>query len=309
MRIHRFLIPLCLLTASCAVGERSESHTATDSDAATLSTDAFAPGWTRSGMTRTYLADDLYGHINGGAELFKEFGFQSLDVRNWLKGEDELTLEIYRMNHPVGALGIYLAQVGDEKPVAGLSARHSWNRYQLSLIKGECFVQINNFSGDASLLSDVRALAERALGEIPDRAFVDPFATMPERDLVPGSLRLFRGPLALEPIYTLGRGDVLQLAGETFGVVGEYRQTGLDPFVRIRIDYPAGQALNVITHLRANHDRYLECVMSSDEWLLFEDYQGRYVAVTRVMSSLEVLLKLNDKPWPPAPGYWLFGAD
>ncbi|MCP4546315.1 MAG: hypothetical protein GY835_07610 [bacterium] len=305
----RILILLsCLLSASCAgSGQGADEVVAVTSG--TLPADGFVPGWIKSGTERIYRASDLYGHINGGAELFKEFGFLSLNVQGYVHGEEELTLEIYHMDCPTGALGIYLAQVGEENPAADLPVRHSWNPYQLSLIRGDCFVQVNNFSGDAGLLPVIRTLVEHTLPGIPDHYLGDPFTALPDRDLMRGSRRLIRGALALEPIYTLGQGDILQLAGETFAAVGNYRQSGLEPYILMRIDYPGGQAARVLENLRLNHDRYLEQVESSEDWLLLQDYRGLYVAVVRVMSGLEIVLKLNEKPAAPTTGFWLFAAE
>ena len=57
--------------------------------------DNFVKGWVKSGQTLRFTKNDLYGHINGGAELFLEFGFNELLVQRYEKGGEEITLEIY----------------------------------------------------------------------------------------------------------------------------------------------------------------------------------------------------------------------
>ncbi len=39
--------------------------------------DGAAPGWTRAGTQRVYGPGELYNYIDGGAELFLEFGFEA----------------------------------------------------------------------------------------------------------------------------------------------------------------------------------------------------------------------------------------
>lgn len=43
--------------------------------------DGAAPGWTRAGTQKVYGPGDLYNYIDGGAELFLEFGFEALTDR------------------------------------------------------------------------------------------------------------------------------------------------------------------------------------------------------------------------------------
>ena len=56
---------------------------------------------------RQYIGEALYGFMNGGSELYLEYGFKHLraiDVT--YKGED-YTIEIYKMESPEDAFGIY----------------------------------------------------------------------------------------------------------------------------------------------------------------------------------------------------------
>ena len=57
----------------------------------------FEPGWVEAGATKSFYKHDLYGHINGGAELFLEFGFEKLTVQRYHKDTIEIDLEIYEI--------------------------------------------------------------------------------------------------------------------------------------------------------------------------------------------------------------------
>lgn len=58
--------------------------------------------------TEEFAGAALAGHINGGAELYKEYGFKHLTVQYVrLPGEEELVVESYRMQSPPAAYGIY----------------------------------------------------------------------------------------------------------------------------------------------------------------------------------------------------------
>jgi hypothetical protein len=79
-----------------------------------------AAGWTREDRVHRFVGKDLYGHIDGGAELFYEFGFRDLRVERWTRGDQALVVERYRMEGPPAALGIYLAVGGGGEPIRGL---------------------------------------------------------------------------------------------------------------------------------------------------------------------------------------------
>ena len=66
------------------------------------------PGIEVSGESKLYVGDDLFNLINGGAELYHEFGFAEVLVTEILiQGTDPLKVEIYDMGSPEAAWGIY----------------------------------------------------------------------------------------------------------------------------------------------------------------------------------------------------------
>ena len=52
----------------------------------------FAPGWAAAGALRTFSGQDLFNQIDGGAELFLEFGFANLRLQAYARDKSELTL-------------------------------------------------------------------------------------------------------------------------------------------------------------------------------------------------------------------------
>ncbi|MCK5766676.1 MAG: hypothetical protein KAH26_11870 [Bacteroidales bacterium] len=70
--------------------------------------DTTCPGIEVSGEPILYVGDDLFDLINGGAELYHEFGFAEVLVTEILIQEaDPLKVEIYDMGSPEAAWGIY----------------------------------------------------------------------------------------------------------------------------------------------------------------------------------------------------------
>jgi len=56
---------------------------------------------------KTYIGQSLYDHIDGGAEVYFEYGFARVEVGYYDRDEKEIQVEVYRMANPFAAAGIY----------------------------------------------------------------------------------------------------------------------------------------------------------------------------------------------------------
>ncbi len=64
-------------------------------------------GWQRKGEARLYVGASLYQHINGGAELYNQFGFDRLAVQDYVHEAHEVRVEIYKMKDQAGAGAVF----------------------------------------------------------------------------------------------------------------------------------------------------------------------------------------------------------
>jgi hypothetical protein len=262
-----------------------------------LPPDDFSPGWKKSGDLRKFRGSNLFDYIDGGAELFLEFGFAGLVVGKYRKENLELVLEIYQMENPGAALGIYLLKCGPETPIQGLSVRNSGEKTQFTLLKGSNFIHINNFQGDESLLPAMTALAHKTLEALPEGNPVKLFDYLPREKLIEGSERLVRGPYALQPIFTFGEGDILQLGGKIFGVVADYRDEKGQVYSRIVIPYPDRElAFSVFQGLIKNLDPYLKILERFEKGFIFSDYREKYGVVEVNKNLLDIRINLSTRP-------------
>jgi hypothetical protein len=114
---------------------------------------------------------------------------------------------------------------------------------------------------------------------------------------VPGSERLVRGPYGLQPYFTFGEGDILQLGGRIFGVVANYRESPNAVFLRFIIPYAGEtQAGSVYANLLANLDPYLKVLETREGAFVFEDHRGKFGIVERKGSNLDIRVNLDLRP-------------
>lgn len=259
--------------------------------------DNFVAGWEKSRFMRRFIEKDLFNYINGAAELFHEFGFEELWVQRYKNEENEITLEIYRMESPEAALGIYLMKCGDETPAEGISVRNSGSRFQLIVVKGRYFVQVNNPEGNETFLPVMVVLIRYLLESIQGEKPVTLFGFLPKENLVSGSELIIRGPYALQPIFTFGEGDILQLEGKIFGVVGDYRDCHGGVFTRLIVLYPDEEAtLSAYRKLFSNLDPYLQVLTQWERGFVFEDYRNKFGIVEIKEYGIEIRVDLSEKP-------------
>jgi len=267
-------------------------------DAGLLPPDGFLGGWSRHEGTRVFPGAELYGHIDGGAELFLEFGFEALTLQRYRRGADEFILEVYRMTDPGAALGIYLMKCGRETPEAGFPERHTAGRYQLELVKGRYYTRVTSVGGKAEMqpaLLDFGRFAATGIPAVPAPAAP---GLLPREGLLEGTLRLIRGPYALQAVAgNLGEGDFLLLGGKVTAAAGDYREPGDSVSIRVVAEYPSGEAASAA--FRGLHERLdplLKVLEKDEERMVFRDGAGKFGAASLDGRRVEVLFELPSKP-------------
>lgn len=251
-------------------------------------------GWETAGQPAEFRGGNLFDYIDGGAEIFLEFGFDRLVVQDYKKGNSEIVLELYQMESPESALGIYLMKCGVETPIDGVPARNSGDQTQFTITKGSAFIHINNPDGRAWLLPVMVDLARAVLESVPPGGPVTLLDELPEEKRVPGSERLIRGPYALQSIFTLGEGDVLELGGKIFAAAADYRDQADEPSTRLVVSYPNEQRAEAAFHnLLDKLDPYLEVIEKRDRAFAFKDFRQKIGKVERNGPKLEVSLNLD----------------
>jgi len=264
-----------------------------------LPPDGFMPGWSRADGPKVFRGAELFGHINGGSEIFLELGFDHLHIQHFGDGEDQwVTAEIYVMDDPTAALGIYLTRInGRECPNPGILQRHSTNPRQVLVVIGNLFIVTTNPTGLASLNPIVTELARQIARLAPEAPSQDPFADLPTVGRIRLSERVIAGPFTLAELFTLGYGDILSLGETSHAVAADYAVEGGDPFTLIHVSHPTRAASKAaFSHLVANLDSYLEPLETSKKRLTFKDSWNKYGEVRLVGSRVEIRLNMMALP-------------
>ncbi len=100
--------------------------------------------------TRTFTGTSLFGYINGGAELYLEYGFSAATVTEISLMGGKYKTEIYKMSDPEAAFGIFSVSKYRCLSMPPLTDFTCQTRYQFQICKGRYYVSIINGTGTGS---------------------------------------------------------------------------------------------------------------------------------------------------------------
>jgi hypothetical protein len=294
--MKRLFVSFAMLVAATSGAWATQPAARPAGDAAMMPSEAVVAGWKKADAVRVFSRADLYGYIDGGAEMFLELGFDQLTLQKYRNGTNELAVEIYRMSDPVAATGIYLMKRGKETRDAAFKERHTINRHQLMFVRDRYYVTVNNLSGADTMQAELVRFGVRVAAKLPTDRLPVELRALPARGLVAGSERLLRGPFGLQTLYTLGDGDILQQANRVVGVSGSYKDASGD-YTLLIVAYPdAASATRAMANVQHNLDKYLKPVATAPTRLLFKDYENRFGVLTVSGRQIEVRLHLAKAP-------------
>jgi len=91
---------------------------------------------------RVFTGTALYGFMNGGADLFYEYGFKELVSREIRYKDEDFTVDVYTMDTPLDAFGIYSIHVFKCLRTDSLGRFDCLSKYQLQAVDGNAYVSI-----------------------------------------------------------------------------------------------------------------------------------------------------------------------
>jgi hypothetical protein len=146
----------------------------------------------------TFSGDALYGYIDGGSDLVFEYGFKAVYVSEYKLGAIKAQLEIWQMNDPSSAFGLYSLSIAQCR---------DWNRfgtfscstpYQVASASGPLYINATNRMGSRDGQAFCEELVKKVLEKNPQQAwYIPPIFQHPKLAPYINSLRMFRGPLAV----------------------------------------------------------------------------------------------------------------
>jgi len=164
----------------------------------------FLPGkelknWQAEDSPQQYGGDDLYLYINGGAEIYHEYGFEQVIVQDYSNKQGKsISIELFEMSGPESAFGMYRFKSSSLGKELSIGDGAGLEDYYLNFWKGKYLITLTGFDADTETVLGLKQIAEAIDARIKSEASVPKLVKMlPKKGLIKPSIKYFKGSLAL----------------------------------------------------------------------------------------------------------------
>jgi len=156
------------------------------------------PGWEPADEVQRFTGDDLFLFIDGGADLFLEYGFREVAARAYRgPGGATINAEIYEMADPGAAFGVYSVRSGETGDDATVGSTARLAEYYLTVWQDRYVATFTGLSETSAVRDGLVAIGRAVAGGIAGRAPAPALAAaLPAAGQRPHSVRYVRGPVA-----------------------------------------------------------------------------------------------------------------
>ncbi len=185
-----------------------------------------ADGWRAESPGVAYSYENLHEYVNGGAERYLGYGFRELYLADFINEQHTgaLRVEVYLMDSPANAYGIFSSDRGGEDP-GDIGSDAALGSYLLQFWQGPCFIRIQDMELTGRLggaMAEFGRLISEAIPYPAGQGCPELVAVIPEQGLLKESVCYFHTQNSLNSFIYLGKSNLLRLSEQTDAVTAEY---------------------------------------------------------------------------------------
>jgi len=198
---------LILALASASLTQETAVPDQAPSDLAALLPKAGeASGWTPKGVPRRFKGQDLFLFINGGAEIYHEYGFREVMTQDYEGAEGRtVALEVFEMADPAAAYGMFTFKSSGEGRPADVGQDSELEDYYLNFWQGPYLVTVTGSDDSSASLAGVLAVGRAVGGRVKTTGVRPATAALLPPEWAGPRLKYLRGPLGLynlNPVFS-----------------------------------------------------------------------------------------------------------
>jgi hypothetical protein len=244
-------------------------------------------GWAKDGEPQEFEGEELYTYIDGGAEIYQEYGFARVVVQDYkTAGGKSVSLEIFEMTSPAAAFGMFsFKRSGSGKSVPFGTGAELESYYQ-NFWKGRFLVTLTGFDDARETVDGLLAIGAAVDAKLPGDCGEPPLVgALPADGLRPGSVKYLKGLLGLNNVYPFYTARGLNFRDAVRGLYASGETL-------ILLDYGSDEArraawLELRTALETS-GRFEHAKNYLADAVAFQDGKGQYVAFAEAGTCLAV---------------------
>lgn len=149
--------------------------------------------------SRTFNGNALWGYINGGADIYLEYGFDKLLAQKLSYEGKRYVVDVYKMTGPESAFGIFSVSHMNCENKLSENEYSCVSPYQVQLVKGPFYLSIVNENGSNSEQLICKKIADILEDKIVEESYSIP-VLFDKEEFIPyiGKVKLLNGRLGIE---------------------------------------------------------------------------------------------------------------
>lgn len=187
------------------------------------------PNWAIKDSIETYSNDDLFFYINGGADIYLEYGFEKVVACKYINNLTRtILIDIYKMTDPTAAHGIFSLNSSSKGIAIELGTKSILYDYYLDTWKGPYFIRFTASAKENGLMDTLLLMAKQVDSKIIEKGKLPHISLaydLPDFDFE--SIKYIRGIIALNNVFNFGHGSI---SGFSEGLIGSYENKTLFTF-------------------------------------------------------------------------------
>ncbi len=232
-----------------------------------------------------YAGEDLYKLIDGGADIYIEYGFKQVIAAEYQNNQKtSIKLEIYEMTDTASAYGIYSFNVDTNGKTVRIGNGGSLNEYYLLFWKNTYIVFLSSDDTTGGTLEGILTLAESIDKKIPAGGRKPVLCELlPKKDLEAD--KYVKGFLGLSSVYDF---DTRNIFGVREGAIGIYKDYRVFIF-KYDSETEAGQIYTKTREYFNKSSRYTGFTEQKDLFTM-SDRKGYYLYVMPIGNTIVVII-------------------
>ena len=218
------MLPVMLLLIACCGAAQGQNAKDTIDIFSLLPANGTVKGWVTKEVPMHYAGEDLFYLIDGGADIYLEYGFNQVVAARYSNGITSIQVEIYDMADPNGAFGVYSNNSSGHGEDIALGNESVVADYYLMFWKDHYFIMLTANNQKSNTSEGLVALASAIDKKIPEKGDKPPLLDLLEgQPMIPVDVNYLRGNLALENIYHFDAKDIFHFSEGLAADYGDYK--------------------------------------------------------------------------------------
>jgi hypothetical protein len=117
-------------------------------------------GWTRKTQPKTYEHQQLWEYIDGGADVYLDYGFQRVITEELVYGKQSIIVDIYDMSTLDGAFGMYARERAPSYHFVQIGSEGYLEGSALNFAQEQFYIKLTAYADDQSTKNTLEKLAQ-----------------------------------------------------------------------------------------------------------------------------------------------------